>query len=278
MMTNGTGRAGTVRRNAGALAAVLTATTLLAGCGAIGTGSEAGGTASGQASPTATPKQALLAAVPDGTEGAFRFTGKDATADLSGVVDPDAKGIDLTAAVKDPEHGFTTRMSFLVVQERIWMKVKFTGTEGLTGLPKLPNRWMELDRARLTDPESTPTYEGADVGNAGPIIEAATRVEEKSDRTYAGIADLTGGAAAEAVGEEEVAALGDAARQVPFTAVVGADGNLASLTVDVPAAGKAKAWTYVVKYLDYGAAPKLAAPSGDAAQQAPKLAYEMLNG
>ncbi|MDO3702680.1 hypothetical protein Q3W71_13480 [Micromonospora sp. C28SCA-DRY-2] len=275
-MTNGTGRAGTARRRAGALAAVLTATTLVAGCGATGADSGAGGTAS--ASPTATGKQALLAAVPDGSEGAFRFSGKDATSDLSGVVDPDAKGIDLTAAVKDPEHGFTTRMSFLVVQDRIWMKVKFTGTEGLTGLPKLPNRWMELDRAKLTDPDSTPTYEGVDIGNAGPIIEAATTVEEKGDRTYAGIVDVSGGEAAKAVGEEEVAALGDAARQVPFTAVVGADGNLASLTLAVPAAGTAEAWTYVVKYADYGSAPKLAAPSGDAAQPAPKLAYQMLNG
>ncbi|MER6594107.1 hypothetical protein ABT214_20095 [Micromonospora purpureochromogenes] len=274
-MTNGTGRAGTVRRGAGTLAAVLTATTLLAGCGAIGTDSGAGGTTS---SPTATPKQSLLAAVPDGSEGAFRFSGKDATSDLSGVVDPEAKGIDLTAAVKDPEHGFTTRMSFLVLQERIWMKVKFTGTEGLTGLPKLPNRWMELDRARLTDPDTTPTYEGVDIGNAGPIIEAATTVEEKSDRTYAGVVDLTRSEAAEAVGEEEVAALGEAARQVPFTAVVGPDGNLASLTLDMPAAGKAKAWAYVVKYVDYGSAPKLAAPSGNAAQPAPKLAYEMLMG
>ncbi|MFG2103032.1 hypothetical protein ACGFJ5_20785 [Micromonospora echinaurantiaca] len=274
-MTNGTGRAGTVRRGAGALAAVL-ATTLLVGCGLAGTDSGAGG--AGSATPPVSPKQALLAAVPDGSEGAFRFSGKDATSDLSGVVDPDAKGIDLTAAVKDPEHGFTTRMSFLVVQERIWMKVKFTGTEGLTGLPKLPNRWMELDRSRLTDPDATPTYEGVDVGNAGPIIQAATTVEEKADRTYAGVVDLTAAEAAKAVGEEEVAALGDAARQVPFTAVVGADGNLTSLTLDVPAAGTAKAWTYVVKYADYGSAPKLAAPGGDAAQPAPKLAYQMLNG
>ncbi|MGS2613335.1 hypothetical protein ACVCAH_02170 [Micromonospora sp. LZ34] len=272
MMTNGTGRAGTIRRSAGTLTAVLAAAALLAGCGPDGTDSGS------PASPATTPKQALLAAVPDGTEGAFRFSGKDATSDLSGVVDPDAKGIDLTAAVKDPEHGFTTRMSFLVVQERVWMKVKFTGTEGLTGLPKLPNRWMELDRAKLTDPESTPTYEGVDVGNAGPIIEAATSVEEKSDRTYTGVVDLSGGEAAEAVGEQEVAALGEAARQVPFTAVVGADGNLTSLTLDVPAAGTAKAWKYVVKYADYGSAPKLAAPSGNAAQPAPKLAYEMLNG
>ncbi|MEU4717541.1 hypothetical protein AB0F73_28345 [Micromonospora purpureochromogenes] len=268
-MTQAPGSAGTTRRAVGTLAAMLAATTLLGGCGPK---------SEPAAEPRTSPKEALLDAVPDGTEGPFRFSGKDATSDLSGVVDPEAKGIDLTAAVKDPEHGFTTRMSFLVLQERIWMKVKFTGTEGLTGLPKLPNRWMELDRARLTDPDTTPTYEGVDIGNAGPIIEAATTVEEKSDRTYAGVVDLTRSEAAEAVGEEEVAALGEAARQVPFTAVVGPDGNLASLTLDVPAAGKAKAWAYVVKYVDYGSAPKLAAPSGNAAQPAPKLAYEMLMG
>jgi hypothetical protein len=273
-MTNGTGHTGTIRRTVSTLVGVIAATTLLAGCGPDGSGPAAGGSPS----PTPTPKEALLAAVPDGTEGAFRFTGKDSDSDISGVVDPAAKGMDLTAAYKDPEHGFTTRMSFLLVEEKLWVKIKFSGTEGLTGLPKLPNRWMELDRAKLTDKETPATYEGADVGNAGPIIEAATSVEAKDGQTYTGVVDLTKGQAGEAVGEEEVAALGAAAGQVPFTAVVGADGNLASLTLAIPAAGKAKAWTYLVKYADYGSAPKLAAPTGSAAQEAPKVAYDMLNG
>ncbi|MEU8393296.1 hypothetical protein [Micromonospora sp. NPDC048842] len=273
-MTNGTGHTGTIRRRFSTLVGVIAATTLLAGCGPDGSGPAAGGSPS----PTPTPKEALLAAVPDGTEGAFRFTGKDSSSDISGVVDPAAKGMDLTAAYKDPEHGFTTRMSFLLVKEQLWLKVKFTGTEGLTGLPKLPSRWMELDRAKLTDGESAPTYDGADVGNAGPIIEAATSVEAKDAQTYTGIVDLTKGQAGKAVGEEEVAALGAAAGQVPFTAVVGPDGNLASLTLAIPAAGKAKAWKYLVKYADYGSAPQLTAPTGSAAQEAPKVAYDMLNG
>jgi hypothetical protein len=74
-----------------------------------------------------------------------------------------------------------------------------------------------------------------------------------------------------------VAALGPAARRVPFTAVVGGDRKLASLVLNIPAAGAAKAYQYVVTYRDYGAGPRLAAPAADAAQAAPPIVYEMLN-
>jgi hypothetical protein len=73
---------------------VIAATTLLAGCGPDGSGPAAGGSPS----PTPTPKEALLAAVPDGTEGAFRFTGKDSSSDISGVVDP------ASLSSSSPEH------------------------------------------------------------------------------------------------------------------------------------------------------------------------------
>ncbi|SCG56259.1 hypothetical protein [Micromonospora coxensis] len=271
-MTQRTRTAGLFRRVV--TAAAVAATALVAGCEPA-----ASGPAAAPATSTApTPKQALLAAVPDSTEGTFRFNGRSSTGDVTGLVDPTAKGMELSLAHKDPELGFTMRMSFRVVAEDIWMKVRFTGTEGLTGLPKLPNRWLKLDRARLTDPGSAPVWEGVDIGNAGPLIEAATRVEEQGAGKYAGTIDLTSGEAAKALEAEEVTALGDAAKAVPFTAEVGADGNLSRLTLQVPAAGKRKAYPYLVEYRDYGTAPKVDVPTGTAAQAAPKVAYELLAG
>ncbi|GAA2705819.1 hypothetical protein ACFY2R_14075 [Micromonospora olivasterospora] len=271
-MTQHTRTAGRLRRVVASTAAALAATVLVAGCA---TGSDPVAPATG-AAPT--PKDALLAAVPEDTDGRFRFAGKDSDTDLSGLVDPAAKGVELTMAVKDAELGLTTRMTFRVVSEQVWMKVKFTGGEGLTGLPKLPDRWLELDRAKLTDAEAAPVWDGADVGNAGPLIEAATAVEEKGDRKYAGTIDLTAGAAAEVLEAEQMTALGAAAKAVPFTAEVGPDGNLSRLTLQVPAAGERKAYAYVVEYSDYGSAPQVTAPTGAAAQKAPKAAYDLLNG
>ncbi|WP_159104739.1 hypothetical protein [Plantactinospora sp. BB1] len=256
-----------VRRTAGPTAALLGVAVLLGGCGKLQ-----------EEVATVTAKQTLLETVPDGSEGPFRFSGKDGTDDVSGSVDPAVKGLELSTAIKDPEHGFTTTIAFRVVGEDIWTKISFTGTEGLTGLPKLPNKWLKLDPAKLTDSENVPKYEGTDPGNAGPLLQAATSVTEAGSGKYSGSIDLTSGEAAKVLSAEQMTALGEAAKQVPFTASVDGEQRLTSLTLDVPAAGSAKPFQYVVNYRDFGSTPKVAAPAGGQAQNAPELAYELLNG
>ena len=268
-MTQATGTAGTIRRTVGTVAAMLAATTLLAGCGSTNEPA-----AAPQSSPSASPKEALLDAVPDGTEGAFRFSGKDASSTIDGRIDPAAKAFELNM-VMPPDDGVVVKMSFLVIEDQNWVKVKFSGRPGL---PKFPDKWMKLDPTKLTDTETIPNYDGVDQGNAGPLIQAASSVEEKSPGQYVGFIDVSSGEAAKALEDGEAAALGEAGRKVPFTAVVGADKHLASLTLKMPAAGKAKAYDYVVKYADYGSAPKITVPTGAAATKAPAMAYELLNG
>ncbi|MEU7845251.1 hypothetical protein AB0B39_30285 [Micromonospora sp. NPDC049114] len=272
-MTQATGTAGTIRRTVFTAAAVLASTTLLAGCGSKSEPAAAP-PSSPSASPSVSPKEALLDAVPDGTEGAFRFSGKDASSTIDGRIDPAAKAFELNM-VMPPDDGIVVKMSFLVIEDQNWVKAKFSGRPGL---PKFPDKWMKLDPTKLTDAASIPTYDGVDQGNAGPLIQAATSVEEKSPGQYAGFIDVSDTEAAKALEEGEAAALGEAAKKVPFTAVVGADKHLASLTLKMPAAGKAKAYDYVVKYADYGSAPKISAPTGAAATKAPAGAYELLNG
>ncbi|MFI7592188.1 hypothetical protein [Micromonospora sp. NPDC049359] len=272
-MTQATGTAGTIRRTVGTVAAVLAATTLLAGCGAE-TEPTATPPSSPSASPSVSPKDALLAAVPDGTEGAFRFSGKDASSTIDGRIDPASEGFEINM-VMPPDDGVVVKMSFLVIKDQNWVKAKFSGRPGL---PKFPDKWMKLDRAKLTDAASIPTFDGVDQGNAGPLIQAATEVQEKSPGQYVGFIDVSAGEAAKALEDGEAAALGEAGKKVPFTAVVGADKHLASLTLKMPAAGKTKAYDYVVKYADYGSAPKITAPTGAAAVKAPAMAYDLLNG
>ncbi|MFE9688618.1 hypothetical protein [Micromonospora sp. NPDC005806] len=269
-MTQATGSVGTVRRTMGTVAAMLAATTLLGGCGPKSDPAAAPGT-----SPTATPKQALLDAVPDETEGAFQFTGKDASSDLRGRIDPASKAFEMNMAMPPDKDGITVKMSFLVVDQKIWMKAKFSGHPGL---PKLPDKWMALDRSKLTDADGVPAYDGADQGNAGPLIEAATSVKQQGPGKYTGFIDVTAGEAAKALDDGEAAALGEAGKQVPFTALVGSDGHLSSLVLEMPAAGGHKAYRYVVAYSGFGSTPKITAPTGSAAIKAPALAYQVLNG
>ncbi|MFC7545086.1 hypothetical protein [Plantactinospora sp. GCM10030261] len=223
-----------------------------------------------------TAKETLLDAVPDGSEGPFRFSGNDGTTDLTGSVDPAAKGIHLETSMKDQDLGFTTDMSFLVIGEQPWVKISFKDTKGVSGLPKLPAKWLRIDPSRVADKADLPTFDGVDQGNTGPLIQAATTVEDQGNGKYAGTIDLTSGEAAKVLEAEQMTALGEAAKQVPFTATVGPDKHLASLTMEVPAAGTAKAFTYSVNYADYGKAEKLAAPEPAAAQDAPPVVYEML--
>ncbi|MFU8853641.1 hypothetical protein ACNAW0_22030 [Micromonospora sp. SL1-18] len=278
-MTQRIGTAATIRRVAGIATAVLAATALSAGCGIIN-GTSANGTGSTPAaSPSVDPKAVLLAAVPNEDDPGFRFSTVDGTDKLVGVVDPAAHAMELGLTQKNEDPKFTMNMTFRMIDDQSWLRVKLEGIAGLHEMMKLPKRWMALDRAKLDDPTDAPVYEGTDPGNTAAIIRTADTVEDKGDGTYAGSADLTRGQdVANAVDGVDIAALGEAAKKVPFTAVVGADGNLTSLTLDIPAGGKQKATKLVVRYYDFGKAPKLSAPTGDQVQKAPASAYELLNG
>ncbi|RKN44263.1 hypothetical protein [Micromonospora endolithica] len=276
-MTQRIGTAGLLRRAATGATAVLAATTLLAGCS--GGGAEDSSGPSPSSSPSADPKAALLASVPDDKDPAFRFGGTDEEgAAISGLVDPAAKGTELSVTQKNTDPEFTMKLSFRVIEERSWMKVAFVGADELAAQLKLPKKWMELDESKIKDPAGVPGYEGPDPGNAGVIIENASGVTQQPDGSYAGTVDVTADPDMKEALEVDEAALGDKARAIPFTATIGPDGNLATLALKIPAAGKKKAVTYSVKYYDFGTAPKLAAPAGSEAQAAPATAYEMLNG
>ncbi|MFU8873600.1 hypothetical protein [Micromonospora sp. SL4-19] len=268
-MTQATGSAGTIRRTVGTVAATLAATALLAGCGLKSDPAAAPGTRS-----TTNPKEELLGAVPDEKTGAFRFAGKDASSDVSGRIDPSSKAVEINMAMAPDKDGITVKMSFLIIEDKLWMKAKFSGQPGL---PKFPDKWMTLDRSKLTDGGSVPNYDGADQGNAGPLIEAATSVEQQGPGKYTGFIDVISGSAAKALDDGEAEALGEAGKRVPFTALVGPDGHLSSLVLEIPAAGKQKAYQYVVTYTEFDGTPKITAPVGSAATKAPAKVYELLN-
>ncbi|MFI7219199.1 hypothetical protein [Micromonospora maritima] len=276
-MTQRNGTAATARRFVLRTAAVLATTALAAGCGSTGsTGSapEGGGAAP---APSADPKAALLAAVPTEQDPRFRFSTQDGTDRFTGVVDPAAKGMELGMKQQNDDPKFTMDMTFRVIDKDLWMRVKLTGLPGLHDALKLPKNWMAMDRERLADSENAPAYEGTDPGNTAAIIRTAETVEDKGAGTYTGLADLADNEDVKSTFDGlDLAALGAAGRKVPFTAVVGPDGNLTTFTLDVPAAGKHKAMKLVTKYYDFGKAPELTPPAG--AQKATASAYEMLAG
>lgn len=252
------------------LLAALAVCGLAAGCGVAG-GTPAGSGATATTPPT--PRERLLDSVPDDDTAGFTFTVVGEGTDGSGAVDPAGKRIKLTTRYTDAKLGFGMDMAFLVVDRDSWVKITFSHTEGLTGLPKLPRKWLHLDPAKVKDNKDNPLlgYSTADPAGAAALFGAITSVRAEGDR-YRGTLDLTQAAEADIVDADKLRSLGEKAKSVPFEATVDGQGRLTSLRLDIPGD------KYQVTYRGYGTTPKIEAPAAGQAQEAPASAYDLLNG
>src|SRR5690349_24372836 len=70
----------------------------------------------------ATPRDALLKAVPDTKEGAYRFDIKGGSTPMSGVLDATKKTVEIKVAEKEPSIGLTMTMTALIIDKKGWMK------------------------------------------------------------------------------------------------------------------------------------------------------------
>src|SRR5690242_17585959 len=131
----------------------------LAVCALITTGcagaAASNGTAAKASKPPATPKETLLASVPTTSTGPYsysiRYVGApDTLSDVVGTVNPPGKAYQTQTEQKDANLGFTTTVNFRIVEQKVWMKIFFRHTEGLTGIPDLPEKWMLLEPAKIT--------------------------------------------------------------------------------------------------------------------------------
>ena len=276
------------RMNRRSLLGVVLALGVAATGGCLGTGGgTAGGTAGTKAASKApqSPRDQLMAALPSDTGPSFEYRVDDLELPYTGVVQPGDRSYTIGIRQKDRDLGFTMRMDFLVVDTRAWMKVGFSGTEGLTGLPKLPKTWMlldpkKLDREKAGGEEAFPLAYGGDTdpGNAAAVFRSIVDVRETGPGRFAGTVDLTREPEADIADAKRIKALGEKARSVPFQAVVDAAGRLTSTIVDIPAAGRSKAAKYTITYRSFGSAAKVTEPAPDEQRPAPAEAYRMLQG
>jgi hypothetical protein len=251
----------------------------LAGCGPDSdTPAATPGSATASVS-VATPRDALLKAVPDDQAGAYHFTVKGGTQPVTGVMDSARKAATIEVSQSEPDAGFRLDMKFLMIEKQSWTKISFTPAT-LPGLPKLPKKWMLIDPSKIKDKDSSPlAYEGEiDPGSTAGVFQSSADVHEVSPGHFAGTTDLSQQTDAGIVDDATLKALGAKAKAVPFQAVVDGQGHLTSTTVKIPAAGKVKASTYAVIYDGFGSTETPAVPAAGQQQKAPATVYEMLNG
>lgn len=259
-------------RKAQLAAAILIIST--AGCGGLADNKTA---ATPIPSTSLDPQAALIDAVPDENDGAYHFEVRGAEVPTSGVLDAPHKAVDvkITQHEKDPD--FTLTMTTRMVGEKTWVKIAITPAD-LPGVPTIPKSWQLLDPAKIKD-KSIIGYDGSlDPGYAKLLVQKASGIKQTSPGHFAGTTDLTRSTEAEILDQKTLEALGAKAEQVPFVAVVDAGGNLTSLVATIPAAGRAKARTYSVKYDGFGRTATPVAPAAGEQQKAKSVIYEMLAG
>ncbi|MET0419049.1 MAG: hypothetical protein ABW022_23800 [Actinoplanes sp.] len=227
----------------------------------------------------ATPRDTLLAAVPDTKVGAYKFDIKGGETPMSGVLDAPKKTIELKIVHKEPDVGLTMTMTSLVVDKQGWMKIAFTPAN-LPGLPKLPKKWVLLDPAKVKDAANSPLEysDETDPGYVSLLVQNSADLKETSPGHFAGTTDLTQSTDADIVDDKTLTALGEKAKTVPFTAVIDAEGHITSAVVKIPAAGKTKASAYQVTYSAFGKTATPSAPAGNEQTPATAAVYELLNG
>jgi hypothetical protein len=258
------------------LGALLVVSLVAGGCGVADAVGDA--TAPASAKPLA-PRDALLDALPDASTGSFRFTVEGGEAPSAGEIDAGKHSYRVGFRYREPDAGFTLLSDFLVVEKQSWIKIRFTDAEGVTGLPKLPKKWMLIDPAKVENDDDIPlAYDNeTDPGEAGAVLRAIVDVQRTGAGTYAGTTDLTQQGDADIVDAARLKALGELAKAVPFEATVDDQGRLTRTVVKIPAAGRTKASRYAITYAGYGTTPTPAVPGADEQQKATKEAYELLN-
>lgn len=253
----------------GGLAALLTLA--LSGCGLA-----ADSPKEPSAPSVATPRDELIRAVPDEKAPAFAFDIKGGGTPMSGVLDSSRKTAQLKIVQSDAD--ITLTMALLMIDDKSWIKIGYRPAN-LPGMPRIPNKWLVVDPARLTDKKGVPTgYDGdADPGDVLLLVQNAGAVTAKGPGRYAGTTDLTASGRAEIVDKATLTKLGEKAKSVPFEAVVDSAGRLTLMLVRVPAATGVKASTYRVSYTGFGTTEVPGVPTGSQQTRATSAVYDLLN-
>ncbi|MFI5952890.1 hypothetical protein [Cryptosporangium sp. NPDC051539] len=269
-------------RTRGAVVALVLCAFVATGCGAIQDAAEEAATA---AKSPETPQEKLLASVPTSDTGPYAFTQKntgapDGTPDITGVVNPPGKSSESRAVVTNADPKFVMKMDFRVIAKDSWLHVAFEDTDDVTGLPSLPDKWMQIDPSKLKNKEEYPIEWGLDSEDPAGVevlFGAVVDAKDAGPGAFSGTLDLTKSRDSEAVDEEIITALGPKANAVPFTAKLDAEGRTSEVVLQVPASAKNKAYTYTITLSDYGTATPVTTPKDSEIAATPPGAYELLN-
>ncbi|MDO3702291.1 hypothetical protein Q3W71_11445 [Micromonospora sp. C28SCA-DRY-2] len=211
-----------------------------------------GATAAPASSAPADALGELSAAAQKLNEQSVRMNLKSSVMNGGGVLDPSTKTGDMTLNM-----GTAGKFRVVMVGDDAYLKV--------SGMAGLPNKWLHMDATKLGESGQLNLMPEGDPGGAKKLIDAVAQVEETSEGNYAGTLDYTRTMAK----DKDIAALGEKAKAVPFTAKVDDQGRLTEIAIDVSVLHESLG-TMTTTYSDFGTPVSVRKPAASETQEAPE--------
>jgi hypothetical protein len=213
------------------------------------------------------PMTALSGSIAAATSQRVHFDAVRGTVQASGDLDPAGRigSVQLKATVE------TTAAQTDVVQTPADAWVRLDAAEiALTGLPVAPDSWQHMVVSRLGGQAALPLdLSGTDLLDLAGVLAGVRTVRRSGIGQYTGTVDLTRMSGVSRPTATEIAAAGDAARSLPYDALLDAQGRLIRLTVQ---SGRgAPGLAMQISLSNYGSTPTVAVPAP--AAQAPAEIY-----
>ncbi len=221
-------------------------------------------------------KEALVASTKEIKKGNFTFTISGGEFNGEGAVHMPSKSAEMKLSSGQGSTG-GMKMHLVFIDTDSWVMLDLGAmADSVPALKGMKDKYQHLDRSKIKGAKNL-NFDFADVDPAGSdkMIAAITDVKKTGEGAYAGTIDATRATDSDVLDAQAVKALGDAAKAVPFTAKVDAQGRLTEFAVQVPAAGSVPASTVTVNYADYGAAAAVQAPPAGQVVEASDKVYEM---
>jgi hypothetical protein len=234
----------------------------------------------GGGTPTTAAKSAteILTDAANKTKGqSFKFTlayGTIMTGD--GVQDGSGANANINMTLAEPTSGLNIKIGALVIGSDMYMKMDF-GALGaaIPGLAEVGDKWMHIDSTKAGAGLNLGIKAGEDTIGAESYIKGVVSAEKVSDTEIKGTMDLTKSAPV-GTDDEDIKALGDAAKSVPFTATLDSQGRMSKIVIKMPKVGDFPASDMTTTYTDYGAAVDLKKPAASEVVEAPAMIYQFL--
>lgn len=147
----------------------------------------------------------------------------------------------------------------------------------MAGLP-LPgvdaSKYMHLDATKIKSLKNFGVEDLNDPTNSAQLANQLVDVEKTGEGKFKGTMDVTKAATV----DDDIKALGDKAKSVPFEATVDAQGRLNTMKITLPAGPSTPEMPMEMTYSDFGAATKVDKPAASEVVEAPASVYSMFNG